>query len=192
MIAIGVARLCQGEKCTAAHHWPQLPPSDLACQPPPRPPLDITLPSPSCRLRRSTTLDGPEFVDIPALSSKDYKLTVHSFTASNTQATVTFKNEATGEYTYYDLSFSAAAAPSRGTLSLECPVRTQTSTKVRHKGCNWRRGHAGKRMDSAGSTLGRWVDSMACSATPAKPSLCGNMRGGAETYNLPMVLRVCR
>lgn len=47
-----------------------------------------------------------------------------------TAATVTFKNESSGEYVYYELKFSCSAVAPRGALLLECPVRTQTSTKV--------------------------------------------------------------
>lgn len=45
---------------------------------------------------KSTQLVAPEYVDVPALSAKEVKLGVISFTASTTQATVKFKNEATG------------------------------------------------------------------------------------------------
>jgi hypothetical protein len=92
---------------------------------------DSQPPNPTFLPYRSTLLEGPEFVDVPALSSKDYKLAVHCFTTAPTAATVTFKNEASGEYSFYELKYTAGAPPSRGTLSLECPVRTQTSTKVR-------------------------------------------------------------
>ncbi|EFJ42226.1 hypothetical protein VOLCADRAFT_67248 [Volvox carteri f. nagariensis] len=79
---------------------------------------------------KSTQLLVPEYVDVPALSSKDVKMGVMSFTASTTQAVVKFKNEATGEYLFYDCKFTAAPPAQRGTLSLECPVRTQTTARV--------------------------------------------------------------
>eukprot|EP00955_Chlamydomonas_euryale_P115431 366348-Chlamydomonas_euryale.AAC.12 len=78
----------------------------------------------------STSIVGPDFVDVPALSSKDYKLTVLSHTASVTTAKITFRNDASGEYSFYELRFVASAAPPRGTVSLEAPVRTATSAKV--------------------------------------------------------------
>ena len=90
-------------------------------------------PSPIQPTYRSTLLEGSEYVDVPALSSKDYKLAVHCFTTAPTAATVTFKNEASGEYSFYELKYTVRAPPPRGTLSLECPVRTQTSTKVSQK-----------------------------------------------------------
>eukprot|EP00798_Chlamydomonas_sp_ICE-L_P006741 gene6741-3411_t len=78
----------------------------------------------------STELNGPEYVDVPPLSTKDFKLTVFSYTASTTLATVTFKNENSGEFTFYDLKFLASAPPDRGNLILESPVRTLTTSKV--------------------------------------------------------------
>jgi hypothetical protein len=47
-----------------------------------------------------------------------------------THARITFKNEATGEYTFYELKYSAAAPAPQGNLMLECPVRTVTSTRI--------------------------------------------------------------
>lgn len=44
----------------------------------------------------STQLSTPQFVDVPALSHKDVSLSVVSYTASTTNAKVTFKNEETG------------------------------------------------------------------------------------------------
>lgn len=80
---------------------------------------------------KSTALDGPEYLDVPAFSSKDYKLNVMAYTTAAVAADITFKNEATGEYMFYELRYTAGAPPRQGTLSLECPVRTKTSTKVR-------------------------------------------------------------
>ena len=71
---------------------------------------------------------------MPPLSSKDFKLAVYSYTASTTLANVTFRNEDTGEFTFYELKFTAGPPAPRGTLALECPVRTQTSGKVRGVG----------------------------------------------------------
>ncbi len=43
---------------------------------------------------------------------------------------MTFKNETSGEYSFYELKYTATPPAPCGTLSLECPVRTQTSTKI--------------------------------------------------------------
>lgn len=68
----------------------------------------------------------------------DFWLTHHPLLAccaplrlqSVTHARITFKNEATGEYTFYELKYSAAAPAPQGNLMLECPVRTVTSTRI--------------------------------------------------------------
>lgn len=54
----------------------------------------------------STQLDGPEYMDVPALSSKDYKLSVLCYTSAPTAAKVTFRNEASGEYSFYNLRYA--------------------------------------------------------------------------------------
>jgi len=47
-----------------------------------------------------------------------------------THARVTFTSESTGEYCYYELRYTSTAPAPRGTLDLECPVRTQTAARV--------------------------------------------------------------
>jgi hypothetical protein len=47
-----------------------------------------------------------------------------------THARITFKNEASGEYTYYEVKLTSTAPAPMGRLSLECPVRNQTSATV--------------------------------------------------------------
>lgn len=45
-------------------------------------------------------------------------------------ARVTFKNESSGEYTFYEVKLTSTAPAPLGRLSLQCPVRNQTSTTV--------------------------------------------------------------
>lgn len=45
-------------------------------------------------------------------------------------ARITFKNEASGEYTFYEVKLTSTAPAPMGRLSLECPVRNQTSATV--------------------------------------------------------------
>lgn len=47
-----------------------------------------------------------------------------------THARITFKNEASGEYTYYEVKLTSTAPAPMGRLSLECPVRNQTSATL--------------------------------------------------------------
>lgn len=55
---------------------------------------------------------------------------VCSYTPSITSAVVRFTNEATQEYTFYELDFTAGPPPKQGSLALKCPVRTTTTTRV--------------------------------------------------------------
>lgn len=41
-----------------------------------------------------------------------------------------FTNEATGEYTFYDVVFVAGPPPKQGSLALKCPVRAATTARV--------------------------------------------------------------
>lgn len=47
-----------------------------------------------------------------------------------THARVTFTSEATGEFLFYDVKYTAGTPAPRGALALECPVRTQTVARV--------------------------------------------------------------
>lgn len=78
----------------------------------------------------STRVEGATAIDVPALCDREYKLTVYSYTQGLTHARITFRNEATGEYTYYELRLSSSAPAPIGHLVLECPVRCTTSTQI--------------------------------------------------------------
>ncbi len=47
-----------------------------------------------------------------------------------TAATVTFRNEDTQEFVFYELKFTASPAARQGTLTLEGPVRTVAAARV--------------------------------------------------------------
>lgn len=55
---------------------------------------------------------------------------VRSYTASTTQVSVTFINEDTQEYTYYELKFIASPPARQPSVTLEGPVRTLTTARV--------------------------------------------------------------
>lgn len=52
------------------------------------------------------------------------------FSQGLTHARITFKNEASGEYTFYEVKLTSTTPAPMGRLSLECPVRNQTSATV--------------------------------------------------------------
>lgn len=47
-----------------------------------------------------------------------------------THARITFKNEATGEYTFYELKLTSSAPAPMGQLVMECPCFSKTSTTI--------------------------------------------------------------
>ena len=78
----------------------------------------------------STRLEGAAAIAVPALCDRDYKLGIYSYRQGLTHARITFKNEDTGEYTYYELKLTSSAPAPIGQLSLECPVRCVTSANI--------------------------------------------------------------
>jgi len=75
-------------------------------------------------------LKGQEYIDVPALSDREYKLHFYAYKESTTTARVTLTNENSGEYLFYNLTFTAAPPGTVGTLHLECPVRQRALASV--------------------------------------------------------------
>eukprot|EP00854_Cymbomonas_tetramitiformis_P000766 gene766-1240_t len=78
----------------------------------------------------SISMRGPDFIDVPALSEKEYKLHFYAYKEGVTTGKVTLKNEQTGEYMYYNVTFTAGKPAIMGTIPLQCPVRTRISHTV--------------------------------------------------------------
>lgn len=55
----------------------------------------------------SVTLKGPEYIDIPGHAEREYKLGFYAYREGVTQARVTFTNEETNEFLFYDVSITA-------------------------------------------------------------------------------------
>ena len=49
-------------------------------------------------------------MDVPAHGAKDVRVTFYAHTVGQTLANVAFRNEQSGEYTFYELKASVAAA----------------------------------------------------------------------------------
>ncbi|ORZ34407.1 hypothetical protein BCR44DRAFT_1513959 [Catenaria anguillulae PL171] len=62
-------------------------------------------------------LKGHDFVDLPGLGSREYKLHFYSFKETTANVRVTFKNEQTGEYMYYLVTFKVPA-----TFTAHCSI----------------------------------------------------------------------
>ena len=78
----------------------------------------------------ATQLTGPPHVDVAGLSHKDCKLHFYTPTEGVTTGTVTFQNQATGEYIFYNLAFTAGPAGLQGTVKLAGPVRSRITQTV--------------------------------------------------------------
>ncbi|KAL2094104.1 hypothetical protein ACEWY4_011416 [Coilia grayii] len=77
-------------------------------------------------------LKGLDYVEVPGLATKDYKVSFLTYKEGLCSAKVTFRNEANGEYLFYLLSFKATAPGVISTIEMTTTVRqsTQASVKV--------------------------------------------------------------
>ena len=72
----------------------------------------------------------PPHIDVAGLSQKDCKLHFYTATEGQTTGTVTFQNQITGEYIFYNLAFTAGPAGPQGTVQLEGAVRSRVAQNV--------------------------------------------------------------
>jgi len=77
------------------------------------------------------SLTGPPALDVPAHSERVYRLHALMHREGTMSARVTFLNEKTGEYMWYEVSFTAGPPSSRGTVQLEGAVRQRITRMVR-------------------------------------------------------------
>ena len=78
----------------------------------------------------ATLIAAPTHLDVPALADKACKLSITPFPATPITATVTFTNEASGEFLYYVLECTVQEPASHGTLELQAPVRTTVEKSI--------------------------------------------------------------
>ncbi|XP_051512768.1 hydrocephalus-inducing protein homolog [Myxocyprinus asiaticus] len=78
----------------------------------------------------TVSLKGMEYIDVPALEKRNYKLSFFAYKEGQYNAKVTFKNEATGEYLFYNLNFKATAPGVIRTIEMVTRVRQTTSGSV--------------------------------------------------------------
>ncbi|XP_052229341.1 hydrocephalus-inducing protein homolog isoform X3 [Dreissena polymorpha] len=71
-----------------------------------------------------------DYVDVPASSKKDYKLSFYAYKESTTSMKVTFTNEQSGEYQFYELTFKATRPGVITTIDLVTPVRQSIHHKI--------------------------------------------------------------
>ncbi|EDV21657.1 uncharacterized protein TRIADDRAFT_30117, partial [Trichoplax adhaerens] len=78
----------------------------------------------------STTMKGLDYIDVPSLSKRDYKLNFYAHKEGTFTAKVVFKNEQTLEYQFYFVSFKATPPALISTLKLTTPVRRSVSQSI--------------------------------------------------------------
>eukprot|EP00079_Xenopus_tropicalis_P024447 XP_012817094.1 PREDICTED: hydrocephalus-inducing protein homolog isoform X1 [Xenopus tropicalis] len=82
------------------------------------------------RLDSTTTIKGLEYIEVPAASKRDYKLSFHSYKEGTFSVKVTFRNEATQEYLFYFVTFKATPPGIITTIEMVTPVRQSTVATV--------------------------------------------------------------
>ncbi|OCT82470.1 hypothetical protein XELAEV_18025000mg [Xenopus laevis] len=83
------------------------------------------------RLDSTTTIKGLEYIEVPAASKRDYKLSFHSYKEGTFSIKVTFRNEATQEYLFYFVTFKATPPGIITTIEMVTPVRQSTVATVK-------------------------------------------------------------
>nr|CAH8857992.1 unnamed protein product [Trichobilharzia regenti] len=74
----------------------------------------------------STTIQGLNYIDVPADSSKEYKLSIFTYREGLTLVKVTFTNDTTGEYQFFEINFKSVRSRSLDIIKMQTPVRKPT------------------------------------------------------------------
>jgi len=75
-------------------------------------------------------LTGLKTMDVPPLKTKDFKLVYHPFKPGDTKANITFTNEETGEYLFYNMEFKAGQATEVPEIKLDAIVRQKFTHQI--------------------------------------------------------------
>ncbi|XP_077566662.1 hydrocephalus-inducing protein homolog isoform X1 [Stigmatopora nigra] len=78
----------------------------------------------------TVSLKGREYIDVPALSKKDYKIHFYVFREGQYNAKVTFLNEASGEYLFYLINFKVTSPTDLSTVELVSNVREKAYATI--------------------------------------------------------------
>lgn len=78
----------------------------------------------------SVVIKGHDFLDLPALLSKDYKLSFYAFKEGVTTARVIFKNETTQEFLFYNITFRSTAPGVIATYEMTTTVRQPVTREI--------------------------------------------------------------
>ncbi|XP_069073573.1 hydrocephalus-inducing protein homolog [Pleurodeles waltl] len=83
------------------------------------------------RLDSTTTLKGLDYLDLPAASKRDYRLTFFSHKEGVFSSKITFRNESTQEYVFYLVTFKATPAGTISSIEMRTSARQSTSATVK-------------------------------------------------------------
>ncbi|KAL0967857.1 hypothetical protein UPYG_G00258430 [Umbra pygmaea] len=78
----------------------------------------------------TVSLKGLEYLDVPALDKKDYKVSFFAYKEGQYNTKVTFRNESSGEFLFYLLNFKATAPGVISTIDMVTPVRQTAYASV--------------------------------------------------------------
>ncbi|KAJ3106206.1 hypothetical protein HDU97_006839 [Phlyctochytrium planicorne] len=78
----------------------------------------------------SVIIKGHDFIDVPGLVSRDYKLNYYAYKEGLTNAKVVFKNEQTQEFMFFNLTFKSTPPGIISTLEMITPVRQMITKEV--------------------------------------------------------------
>ena len=71
----------------------------------------------------SLSIQGLDYIDVPGNSKREYQLQFHAFKVGTTYMRVTFRNEETGEFCFYLLTFKAISSGTIEVIKLDTTVR---------------------------------------------------------------------
>ena len=78
----------------------------------------------------SVIIKGHDFIDVPPLLSKDYKLSFYAYKEGITNFKVIFKNETSQEYTFYNYTVKSTPPGVIASFDLSTPVRQLVTKEV--------------------------------------------------------------
>lgn len=82
------------------------------------------------RTDQSTQLKGLDYIDVPGLLKREYKLNFYAYKEGMTNAKVMFRNEATGEFLFFNVNIKATAPGVIGNIKLTTPVRQSYTHQI--------------------------------------------------------------
>eukprot|EP01028_Stygiella_incarcerata_P012050 TRINITY_DN7246_c0_g1_i2.p1 TRINITY_DN7246_c0_g1~~TRINITY_DN7246_c0_g1_i2.p1 ORF type:complete len:3099 (+),score=817.41 TRINITY_DN7246_c0_g1_i2:4292-13588(+) len=79
----------------------------------------------------ATQIKGLDYMDVPAMIERNYKMSIFAYKEGVTSGKVMFRNEETGEYLTYEVSFRHGPPSVIQALQMESPVRKVTSYPIK-------------------------------------------------------------